>query len=125
MGRVYPLIKGKTISVDSTTLEPNAAMKSIVRRDTQEGYTEYLKRLAEAAELETRNAAGLLRMDRKRPKTMSNQDWHRRIDHQDARHAINPGKPETTVRSVQDLPHRGLAHVHNRTSLQPILLVPA
>jgi transposase len=42
------LIKGKTIGVDSTTLEANAAMKSIVRRDTHESYTEYLKRLAEA-----------------------------------------------------------------------------
>ena len=42
------LIKGKTIGIDSTTLEANAAMKSIVRRDTQESYTEYLKRLAQA-----------------------------------------------------------------------------
>jgi transposase len=32
------LIKGKTIGVDSTTLEANAAMKSIVRRDTGESY---------------------------------------------------------------------------------------
>jgi transposase len=42
------LIKGKTIGVDSTALEANAAMKSIVRRDTGESYTGYLKRLAEA-----------------------------------------------------------------------------
>jgi len=42
------LIKGKTIGVDSTTLEANAAMKSIVRRDTRESYMAYLKRLAEA-----------------------------------------------------------------------------
>jgi transposase len=42
------LVKGKTIGVDSTTLEANAAMKSIVRRDTGENYNEYLKRLAEA-----------------------------------------------------------------------------
>src|SRR5438067_12409659 len=42
------LIKGKTIGVDSTTLEANAAMKSIVRRDTGESYMTYLKRLAEA-----------------------------------------------------------------------------
>src|ERR1700752_3132374 len=38
------LIKGRTIGVDSTTLEANAAMKSIVRRDTSESYTGYLKR---------------------------------------------------------------------------------
>lgn len=50
-------------------------MKSIVRRDTQEGYTGYLKCLAKAAEGETSDAAGLVRMDRKRAKTMSNQEW--------------------------------------------------
>jgi transposase len=69
------LVKGKTIGVDSTTLEANAAMKSIVRRDTQESYTGYLQRLAKAAELETTDAAGLRRMDRKRAKKTSNQDW--------------------------------------------------
>lgn len=35
------LMKGKTIGIDSTTLEANAAMKSIVRRDTRQGYSEY------------------------------------------------------------------------------------
>ena len=52
------LIKGKTIGVDSTTLEANAAMKSIVRRDTGENYNEYLKRLAEAEGLEATDADG-------------------------------------------------------------------
>ena len=42
------LLKGKTIGIDATTLEANAAMKSIVRRDTQESYTDYLRRWAEA-----------------------------------------------------------------------------
>jgi transposase len=60
------LIKGKTIGVDSTTLEANAAMKSIVRRDTGENYNEYLKRLAEGEGLEATDAAALRRMDRKR-----------------------------------------------------------
>src|SRR5580700_9778113 len=69
------LIKGKTIGVDSTTLEANAAMKSIVRRDTGENYMAYLKRLAEAEGIEARDAAGLLRMDRKRKKKSSNEDW--------------------------------------------------
>jgi transposase len=61
--------------VDSTTLEANAAMKSIVRRDTRESYTDYLKRLAAAEGAEATDAATLRRMDRKRPKKMSNQDW--------------------------------------------------
>src|SRR4030088_92966 len=69
------LIKGKTIGVDSTTLEANAAMKSIVRRDTGESYIAYLKRLAEAEGVEANDAAALLRMDRKRKKKTSNEDW--------------------------------------------------
>ena len=69
------LIKGKTIGVDSTTLEANAAMKSIVRRDTGESYNEYLKRLAEAEGVNAKDAAALRRMDRKRKKKTSNEDW--------------------------------------------------
>ena len=70
------LIKGKTIGVDSTTLEANAAMKSIVRRDTGESYDEYLKRLAEAEGVNAKDAAALRRMDRKRKKKKtSNEDW--------------------------------------------------
>jgi transposase len=74
------LIKGKTIGVDSTTLEANAAMKSIVRRDTGESYTAYLTRLAEAEGIEAKDAAALLRMDRKRSKKTSNQEWKHPID---------------------------------------------
>jgi transposase len=69
------LIQGQTIGVDSTTLEANAAMKSIVRRDTGESYTEYLKRLAEAEGIEVEDLAALRRMDRKRAKKTSNEDW--------------------------------------------------
>ena len=74
------LIKGKTIGIDSTTLEANAAMKSIVRRDTGESYMAYLKRLAEAEGIEAEDAAALLRMDRKRKKRTSNEDWKNPID---------------------------------------------
>jgi transposase len=74
------LIKGKTIGVDSTTLEANAAMKSIVRRDTGESYMAYLQRLAQAEGIEAPDAAALLRMDRKRKKKTSNEDWKSPID---------------------------------------------
>src|SRR5438309_293951 len=74
------LIKGKTIGVDSTTLEANAAMKSIVRRDTGESYMAYLKRLAEAEGIDGEDAAALLRMDRKRKKKTSNEDWKSQSD---------------------------------------------
>src|SRR5216683_2206392 len=69
------LIQGKTIGVDSTTLEANAAMKSIVRRDSGETYNAYLKRLAEAEGVDAKDAAALRRMDRKRAKKTSNEDW--------------------------------------------------
>src|ERR1700739_1063971 len=69
------LIKGKTIGVDSTTLEANAAMKSIVRRDTGESYMAYLKRLAEAEGTDAQDAAGLLPLDPERKKKTSNEDW--------------------------------------------------
>jgi transposase len=69
------LIKGKTIGVDSTTLEANAAMKSIVRRDTGENYNAYLKRVAEAEGVSATDTAALRRMDRKRKKKASNEDW--------------------------------------------------
>src|ERR1017187_594386 len=74
------LIQGKTIGVDSTTLEATAAMKSIVRRDTGESYMAYLQRLAEAVGIEAEDAAALLRMDRKRKKKTSNEDWKSPID---------------------------------------------
>src|ERR1700730_13422150 len=56
------LLKGKTIGIDATTLEASAAMKSIVRRDSEESYTEYLKRLADAAGLETSDEGALRRL---------------------------------------------------------------
>jgi transposase len=62
------MLRGKTIGIDATTLEANAAMRSIVRRDTEENYTEYLKRLAEASGVEAGDEEALRRMDRPRKK---------------------------------------------------------
>jgi len=84
------LIKGKTLSVDATTLEANAAMRSIVRRDTGESYTEYLQRLAAAEGLEAEDAAALRRMDRKRSKQVSNTEW------------ANPHDPEAEITRLRD-----------------------
>ncbi len=69
------LISGQTVSIDATTLEANAAMKSIVRRDNGQGYEEYLKGLAQAAGMENPTREQLVRLDRKRKKKGSNQDW--------------------------------------------------
>ena len=69
------LVKGKTVVVDGTTLEANAAMRSIVRRDTGEAYQEYLTRLAKAAGVRTPTRAALARLDRRRKKKGSNEEW--------------------------------------------------
>lgn len=69
------LINGRTISIDATTLEANAAMKSIVRRDNEQRYNDYLKGLAEAAGIENPTREQLARLDRKRKKKGSNEEW--------------------------------------------------
>jgi transposase len=69
------LISGRTISVDATTLEANAALKSIVRRDNGQSYNDYLKELAKAEGIENPTRAQLARLDRKRQKKGSNEEW--------------------------------------------------
>src|SRR6202163_1582728 len=46
------LLKGQRMGIDATTLEANAAMRSIVRRDTGESYEEFLRGLAKASGME-------------------------------------------------------------------------
>jgi transposase len=69
------LAKGKTIGIDATTLEANAALRSIVRRDSGEGYQEFLTKLAQASGIETPTRADLARIDRKRRRKGSNDEW--------------------------------------------------
>ncbi len=69
------LLMGQTISVDATTLEANAALRSLVRRDTGQSYDEYVKDLARAARLEEPTREQLARFDRKRKNKASNQEW--------------------------------------------------
>ena len=83
------LLKGKTIGVDATTLEADAAMRSIVRRATGESYREYLAKLA-AADGEASDAAALQRRDRKRKKKVSNKDW------------VNPHDREAEITKMKD-----------------------
>jgi transposase len=78
------LLRGKSLGIDATTLEANAALRSIVRRDTGESYEEFLRRLAQASGIETPSREDLARLDRKRPRKGSNQDWEHPYDH-DAR----------------------------------------
>jgi transposase len=84
------LVKGKTIGVDATTLEANAALRSIVRRDSGETYQEFLTRLAQASGIETPTRADLARLDRKRPKKGRNTEWR------------HPHDPDARITKMKD-----------------------
>ena len=84
------VLKGKTLGVDATTLEANAALRSIVRRETGESYNEFLERLAKASGIETPRRADLAKLDRKRPGKGSNDDWE------------HPHDPEAEVTKMKD-----------------------
>ena len=98
------LVKGTTIGIDATTLEANAALRSIVRRDTGETYQEFLTQLAQASGIETPTREDLARLDRKRKKKGSNQrlDASRQPGHENhedegSSHALGPEELEHAV----------------------------
>jgi transposase len=84
------LLKGKRIGIDATTLEANAALRSIVRRDNGESYEEFLKGLAKKSGIETPTREDLARVDRKRKKKGSNQDW------------VNPHDRDARITKMKD-----------------------
>jgi transposase len=84
------LLRGTTIGVDATTLEANAALRSIVRRDTGESYEEFLTRLAKESGIETPTREQLAKLDRKRPKKGSNDDW------------THPHDPDARITKMKD-----------------------
>ena len=84
------LLKGKTIGIDATTLEANAALRSIIRRDTGESYDEFLTRLAKASGIETPTREDLARIDKKRKNKGSNKDWE------------NPHDPDAKITKMKD-----------------------
>ncbi len=84
------LVKGKIIGIDATTLEANAALRSIVRRETGEHYEEFLARLAKTSGIGTPTRADLARLDRKRKKKGSNDDW------------TSPADPDAKIAKMKD-----------------------
>ena len=84
------LLQGRTVAIDATTLEANAAMRRIVRRDTGEDYQAYLTRLAAASGIKTPTREVLARFDRKRKKRTSNKDWR------------SPSDPDAKVAKMKD-----------------------
>ena len=84
------LLKGKTVGVDATTLEANAAMRSIVRRDNGETYDQFLTGLAQQSGIATPTREDLARVDRKREKKGSNQEW------------MSPSDPDARIAKMKD-----------------------
>ncbi len=87
----HGLIRGERIGVDASTMEANAALRAIVRRDTGEGYREMLVRLAQESGIATPTTEDLIRLDRQRTgKRLSNRDW------------ASPSDPEARIAKLKD-----------------------
>ena len=85
------LLRGKTVAVDATTLEANAAMRGIVRKDTGEDYKQYLKRLMAAEGIDNPSDEEIRRFDKRRKdKKVSNQDWE------------SPTDPDSRIAKMKD-----------------------
>ncbi len=85
------LVSGRCIGIDSSTMEANAAMKTIKRRDTGENYRQMLERMAKESGIETPKYEDLIRMDKKRKgKKLSNEDWE------------SPTDPDSKVGKMKD-----------------------
>ncbi len=84
------LVTGQTVGIDATTLEANAALRSIVRRETGESYQDFLTKLAQASGIDTPTRADLARIDRQRKKKGSNDDW------------THPHDPDAKITKMKD-----------------------
>lgn len=84
------LVSGQNLGIDATTLEANAALKSIVRRDNGDSYDEHVTGLLKTEGREEPTPAERQRFDRKRKKSLSNQDW------------VNPHDPEARITKMKD-----------------------
>jgi transposase len=93
------LLKGKCIGIDATTLEANAALRSIIRRDNGESYDGFLKGLAQKSGIETPTREDLARVDRKRKKKTSNREW------------VNPHDRDARITKMKD----GRTHLAHKT----------
>ncbi len=93
------VVTGQTIGIDATTLEANAALRRIVRRDTGESYEAFLTGLAQASGIATPTRADLARLDRTRTKKGSNDDW------------THPHDPDAAITKMKD----GRTHLAHKT----------
>jgi transposase len=87
----HGLIQGERIGVDASTMEANAALRTIVRRGTGESYRTMLERLAAESGIATPTTEDLIRLDRQRQgKRLSNRDW------------ASPSDPEARIAKLKD-----------------------
>ncbi len=84
------MVDGKTVGLDATTLEANAALRSIVRNDSGQGYQEFLTELAKASGIDTPSRQDLVKLDKTRKNKASNDDWH------------NPHDPDARITKMKD-----------------------
>jgi len=99
IAQLKQLLKGKLVGVDATLLEANAALKSIVRKDTGEDYRQYLRRLAQEAGIEDPSDDDLKKFDQQRKgKKLSNADWQ------------SPTEPDGRIMKMKD----GTTHVAHK-----------
>jgi transposase len=81
----HGLLKGKNVGIDASVIQANAALKSLLNRNTEEAYWEYVRRLASENGIDPKNAEAVRQFDRKRPKKMSNEEW------------VNPHDPDAKI----------------------------
>lgn len=94
------LLKGQTVAVDSTFIEAEAAMKSIVQRDSGDDWKAYVKKLALDSGLENPTDEDLRKFDRKRKgKKVGNEEW------------FNPHDPDAKIARMKD----GRTHLAYKT----------
>jgi transposase len=99
IAQLKKLLKGQAVGVDATLLEANAALKSIVRKDTGEDYKQYLRRLAKEAGIEDPTDDDLKKFDQRRKgKKLSNDDWQ------------SPTEPDGRIAKMKD----GTTHVAHK-----------
>jgi transposase len=100
IAREKKLLKGKTVAVDSTLLEADAAMKSIVRRENGDDWKEYLRKLAVESGMENPTDEELRKLDQNRPnKKASNDEW------------VSSTDPESRIAKMKD----GTTHLAYKT----------
>ncbi len=108
---------GEIVGVDSTSLEANAAMKSIVRKDSSDNWLAHLKVLAAQEGIKIASKADAIRFDKQRAKqgkkTASNADWK------------SPSDPDARITKMQDGSTHLAYKAENAVDLETAVIIAA